>query len=70
MLEGTTTEIAAGKLLTQDASIGDEYTSTAPKVGTILQKMVSLIFTKDIVLHQRQKRVQLMKMKKRLFMTF
>ena len=38
MLEGTTTEIAAGKLLTQDASIGDEYTSTAPKVGTILQK--------------------------------
>ena len=38
MIEGTSTEIAAGKLLTQDASIGDEYTSTAPNVGTILQK--------------------------------
>ena len=38
MLEGTTTEIASGKLLTKDASIGDEYTSVAPKVGTLLQK--------------------------------
>ena len=38
MIEGTSTEIAAGKLLTQNASIGDEYTSTAPNVGTILQK--------------------------------
>ena len=38
MIEGTSTEIAARKLLTQDASIGDEYTSTAPNVGTILQK--------------------------------
>ena len=38
MLEGTTTEIAEGKVLKQDASIGDEYTSVAPKVGTLLQK--------------------------------
>ena len=38
MLEGTTTEIAEGRVLTQDASIGDEYTSVAPKVGTLLQK--------------------------------
>ena len=38
MLEGTTTEIAEGKVLKQDASIGDEYTSFAPKVGTLLQK--------------------------------
>ena len=38
MLEGTTTEIAEGKVLKQDASIGEEYTSVAPKVGTLLQK--------------------------------
>ena len=38
MLEGTTTEIAEGKALKQDASIGEEYTSVAPKVGTLLQK--------------------------------
>ena len=38
MLEGTTTELAEGKVLKQDASIGDEYTSTAPKAGTLLQK--------------------------------
>ena len=38
MLEGTTTELAEGKVLKQDASIGDEYTSVAPKLGTILQK--------------------------------
>lgn len=38
MLEGTTTEIAEGKALKQDASIGEEYTSIAPKVGTLLQK--------------------------------
>lgn len=38
MLEGTTTEIVEGKVLKQDASIGEEYTSVAPKVGTLLQK--------------------------------
>ena len=38
MLEGTTTEIAEGKVLNQNTSIGDSYTSTAPKSGTILQK--------------------------------
>lgn len=38
MLEGTTTEIVEGKALKQDASIGEEYTSVAPKVGTLLQK--------------------------------
>ena len=38
MLEGTTTEIAEGKVIKQDASIGEEYTSVAPKVGTLLQK--------------------------------
>ena len=38
MLEGTTTEIAEGKVLKQDASIGDEYTSVAPKVGTVIKK--------------------------------
>ena len=38
MLEGTTTELAEGKVLKQDASIGDEYTSVAPKAGTLLQK--------------------------------
>ena len=38
MLEGTTTEIAEGKVLKQDASIGDEYTSTAPKAGTVIKK--------------------------------
>ena len=38
MLEGTTTEIAEGKVLKQDASIGEEYTSVAPKVGTLFQK--------------------------------
>ena len=38
MLEGTTTEIGEGKALKQDASIGEEYTSVAPKVGTLLQK--------------------------------
>ena len=38
MLEGTTTEIAEGKALKQDASIGEEYTSVAPKVGILLQK--------------------------------
>ena len=38
MLEGTTTEIVEGKTLKQDASIGGEYTSIAPKVGTLLQK--------------------------------
>ena len=38
MLEGTTTEIAEGKVLKQDASIGDEYTSVAPKLGTMFQK--------------------------------
>ena len=38
MLEGTTTEIAEGKVLKQDASIGEEYTSVAPKVGTLLKK--------------------------------
>ena len=38
MLEGTTTELAEGKVLKQDASIGEEYTSVAPKAGTLLQK--------------------------------
>ena len=38
MLEGTTTELAEGKVLNQNTSIGDSYTSTAPKSGTILQK--------------------------------
>ena len=38
MLEGTTTEIAEGKVLKQDASIGEGYTSVAPKVRTLLQK--------------------------------
>ena len=38
MLEGTTTEIAEGKVLKQDASIGDEYTSTAPEEGTLIKK--------------------------------
>ena len=38
MLEGTTTEIAEGKTLKQDASIGAEYTSVAPKVGTLIKK--------------------------------
>ena len=38
MIEGTNTEIAEGKVLKQDASIGDEYTSVAPKAGTLLQK--------------------------------
>ena len=38
MLEGTTTEIVEGKVIKQDASIGEEYTSVAPKVGTLLQK--------------------------------
>ena len=38
MLEGTTTEIAEGKVLKQDASIGEEYTSVAPKVGTLFKK--------------------------------
>ena len=38
MLEGTTTEIAEGKVLKQDASIGDEYTATAPKLGTVIKK--------------------------------
>ena len=38
MLEGTTTELAEGKVIKQDASIGEEYTSVAPKVGTLLQK--------------------------------
>ena len=38
MLEGTTTEIAEGRVLTQDASIGDEYTSTAPEEGTLIKK--------------------------------
>ena len=38
MLEGTTTEIVEGKVLKQDASIGEEYTSVAPKVGTMFQK--------------------------------
>ena len=38
MIEGTNTEIAKGKVLKQDASIGDEYTSTAPKVGTLIKQ--------------------------------
>ena len=38
MLEGTTTELAEGKVLKHDASIGDEYTSVAPKAGALLQK--------------------------------
>ena len=38
MIEGTNTEIAKGKVLKQDASIGDEYTSVVPKVGTLLKK--------------------------------
>ena len=38
MLEGTTTELAEGRVLTQDASIGDEYTSTAPEEGTLIKK--------------------------------
>ena len=46
MLEGTTTEIAEGKVLKQDASIGDEYTSVAPKVGTLLQKDGKIYFYK------------------------
>ena len=46
MLEGTTTEIAEGKVLKQDASIGDEYTSVAPKVGTLLQKNRKIYFYK------------------------
>lgn len=46
MLEGTTTEIAEGKVLKQDASIGDEYTSVAPKVGTLLQKNGKIYFYK------------------------
>jgi len=46
MLEGTTTEIASGKLLTKDASIGDEYTSVAPKVGTLLKKEGKTYFYK------------------------
>ena len=46
MLEGTTTELAEGKVLKQDASIGDEYTSVAPKVGTLLQKNGKIYFYK------------------------
>ena len=38
MIEGTNTEIAEGKVLKQDASIGEGYTSVAPKVRTLLQK--------------------------------
>ena len=47
MLEGTTTEIAEGKVLKQDASIGEEYTSVAPKVGTLLQKDGKTYFYKE-----------------------
>ena len=46
MLEGTTTELTEGKVLKQDASIGDEYTSVAPKVGTLLQKNGKTYFYK------------------------
>ena len=46
MIEGTNTEIAEGKVLKQDASIGDEYTSVAPKVGTLLQKDGKIYFYK------------------------
>ncbi len=46
MIEGTTTELAEGKVLKQDASIGDEYTSVAPKVGTLLQKNGKIYFYK------------------------
>ena len=47
MLEGTTTEIAKGKVLKQDASIGDEYTSVVPKVGTLLKKDGKTYFYKE-----------------------
>lgn len=47
MLEGTTTEIAEGKVLKQDASIGEEYTSVAPKVGTLLRKDGKTYFYKE-----------------------
>ena len=38
MLEGTTTELAEGKVLNPNASIGDSYTSTTPKAGTVIKK--------------------------------
>ena len=47
MLEGTTTEIAEGKVLKQDASLGEEYTSVAPKVGTLLRKDGKTYFYKE-----------------------
>ena len=38
MIEGNTTEIAMEKQLTKEVSIGDAYTSTHPKVYTVIQK--------------------------------
>ena len=38
MIEGTTTEIAMEKQLTKEVSIGDVYTSTHPKLYTVIQK--------------------------------
>ena len=38
MIEGTNTEIAMEKQLTKEPSIGDVYTSTPPKVYTIIKK--------------------------------
>ena len=38
MIEGTNTEIAMEKQLTKEPSIGDAYTSTPPKVYTIIKK--------------------------------
>ena len=38
MIEGTTTEIAMEKQLTKEVSIGDVYTSTLPKLYTVIQK--------------------------------